>query len=47
LNRPGFPPLGLPLHQVHSPGEEPLELKPDVCWQLPLRVRTRPQETAT
>lgn len=39
LNRPGFPTgPGCALHQVAlSRGREPLELKPEVCWQLPLR----------
>ena len=39
LNRPGFPAgPGCALHQVAvKRGQEPLELKPDVCWQLPLR----------
>jgi hypothetical protein len=39
LNRPGFPAgAGCALHQAaQAEGREPLELKPDVCWQLPLR----------
>ena len=39
LNRPGFPSGdGCALHQVAvAEGHEPLELKPDVCWQLPIR----------
>ena len=39
LNRPGFPAgAGCALHQAATVrGREPLELKPDVCWQLPLR----------
>jgi hypothetical protein len=39
LNRPGFPAgAGCALHQAAlERGVEPLELKPDVCWQLPLR----------
>jgi hypothetical protein len=39
LNRPDFPTgSGCALHQVAlSRGENPLALKPDVCWQLPLR----------
>jgi hypothetical protein len=39
LNRPGFPGgPGCALHRAAlERGEEPLELKPDVCWQLPLR----------
>ncbi len=39
LNRPGFPAgPGCALHQVAvQRGVPHLELKPDVCWQLPLR----------
>jgi hypothetical protein len=39
LNRPGFPTgPGCALHQVAlAQGKQPLELKPEVCWQLPLR----------
>ena len=39
LNRPGFPTgPGCSLHQVAiERGQHPLELKPEVCWQLPLR----------
>ena len=39
LNRPGFPGgQGCALHRLAlAEGREPLELKPDVCWQLPLR----------
>lgn len=39
LNRPGFGAgAGCALHQAAlARGQEPLELKPDVCWQLPLR----------
>jgi hypothetical protein len=39
LNRPGFGAgPGCALHQAAlARGQEPLELKPDVCWQLPLR----------
>ena len=39
LNRPGFPAgPGCALHQVAlQRGERPLDLKPTVCWQLPLR----------
>ncbi len=39
LNRPGFPAgTGCALHQ-HAllQGVEPLTVKPDVCWQLPIR----------
>jgi hypothetical protein len=52
LNRPGHPAgAGCALHllALHE-GREPLETKPDVCWQLPLRrtYRTveRPDETS-
>jgi hypothetical protein len=39
LNRPGFPGgAGCALHRLAlETGRRPLELKPDVCWQLPLR----------
>lgn len=39
LNRPGFPGgPGCALHRLAlETGRHPLELKPDVCWQLPLR----------
>jgi hypothetical protein len=39
LNRPGFPGgTGCALHRAAlERGVAPLELKPDVCWQLPLR----------
>ncbi|MGI8491689.1 MAG: hypothetical protein ACR2NJ_02875 [Acidimicrobiales bacterium] len=39
LNRPGFPGgAGCALHRAAlERGVEPLEVKPDVCWQLPLR----------
>jgi len=39
LNRPDFPTgPGCALHQVAvERGQHPLELKPEVCWQLPLR----------
>jgi len=39
LNRPGFPGgAGCALHRAAlERGQPPLDLKPDVCWQLPLR----------
>lgn len=39
LNRPGFPGgTGCSLHTLAlAEGREPLETKPDVCWQLPIR----------
>lgn len=39
LNRPGFPGGGgCALHTLAlGEGREPLETKPDVCWQLPVR----------
>ncbi|MEW2412730.1 hypothetical protein AB0953_03230 [Streptomyces sp. NPDC046866] len=39
LNRPGFPAgAGCSLHILAlREGREPLETKPDVCWQLPIR----------
>jgi hypothetical protein len=51
LNRPGFPGgEGCALHgRALRTGRHPLELKPDVCWQLPLRRafdwRDRPDGT--
>ncbi|MDX6255538.1 MAG: hypothetical protein QOJ11_1872 [Frankiales bacterium] len=51
LNRPGFPGgEGCALHgHALRTGRHPLELKPDVCWQLPLRRafdwRDRPDGT--
>jgi hypothetical protein len=46
LNRPGFPGgAGCALHRLAlAEGREPLELKPDVCWQLPLRRSYRTVE---
>ena len=46
LNRPGFPAgAGCALHQ-HAvlTGRPPLEAKPDVCWQLPIRRSYRTVE---
>ena len=39
LNRPGFPGgPGCALHRAAlERGDRPMDLKPDVCWQLPLR----------
>jgi len=39
LNRPDFPAgAGCALHQAAAArGERPMDLKPDVCWQVPLR----------
>ena len=39
LNRPGFPAgAGCALHQhAMAEGIEPHTIKPDVCWQLPIR----------
>jgi len=51
LNRPGFPAgAGCALHAVAlRRGLEPLTVKPDVCWQLPMRREqdwvTRPDGT--
>ena len=47
LNRPGFPAgAGCALHQAAlARGREPLELKPDVCWQLPLRREDTTEES--
>jgi hypothetical protein len=51
LNRPGFPAgqgCALHLHALNT-GLHPLETKPDVCWQLPVRRtydwETRPDDT--
>ena len=46
LNRPGFPAgAGCALHKAaEAQGRSHVELKPEVCWQLPLR---REDETAT
>lgn len=43
LNRPGFPGgAGCALHRAAlDRGERPMDLKPDVCWQLPLRCEDR------
>lgn len=40
LNRPGFATgAGCALHQAAlTVGERPMDWKPDVCWQLPLRL---------
>ena len=46
LNRPGF--AGGPGCALHigalEAGERPLDWKPDVCWQLPLRLEERTDE---
>ena len=53
LNRPGFPGgAGCALHLAAvDAGEPPLDWKPSVCWQLPVRVDWAPtddgRETAT
>jgi len=48
LNRPGFSGgAGCALHRgAVSEGEQPLEWKPDVCWQVPVRV-THPDPDGT
>lgn len=49
LNRPGFPAgAGCALH-VHAmrSGEHHSDLKPEVCWQLPLRCVDEEQEDGT
>ena len=47
LNRPDFPAgAGCALHQAAlKRGLEPLDLKPDVCWQLPLRREDTTEES--
>ena len=44
LNRPGFPGgAGCALHiEAVASGDRPLEWKPSVCWQLPIRVDWAP-----
>jgi hypothetical protein len=46
LNRPGFPGgAGCALHRgALEQGRPPLERKPDVCWQLPLRREDRVED---
>ncbi|KAA0232401.1 MAG: hypothetical protein EDR02_17705 [Actinobacteria bacterium] len=46
LNRPGFPGgAGCALHRGADEADEPpLEWKPDVCWQLPLRLTEETDE---
>ncbi len=46
LNRPGWPTgPGCALHQAAlANGERPLDWKPDVCWQLPLRLQEHTDE---
>lgn len=46
LNRPGFSGgAGCALHlQAEADGEAPIDWKPSVCWQLPLRI-TRHRES--
>jgi hypothetical protein len=49
LNRPGFAGgagCALHLEALHS-GESPVDWKPSVCWQLPLKVDWEPQEDGT
>lgn len=49
LNRPGFPGgPGCALHRAAlEHGERPLEWKPSVCWQLPIKVDWAPQADGT
>lgn len=46
LNRPGFPGgAGCALHRAAlDDGARPLDRKPDVCWQLPLRLEESTDE---
>jgi hypothetical protein len=46
LNRPGFPAgAGCALHQAAvAVDERPLDWKPEVCWQLPLRLTASTDE---
>ncbi|MCL4423815.1 MAG: hypothetical protein M1115_11805 [Actinobacteria bacterium] len=43
LNHPGFPGgAGCALHRASlERGKSPITMKPDVCWQLPLRISDR------
>jgi len=48
LNRPGDPsvPAGCALHAAAvAAGERPLDWKPEVCWQLPLRLEHHTDES--
>ncbi|MEO6317813.1 MAG: hypothetical protein ABIP36_03430 [Acidimicrobiales bacterium] len=47
LNRPGFEGgIGCALHKAAlEAGERPLDWKPDVCWQLPLRLDDHTDDT--
>jgi hypothetical protein len=47
LNRPGFPSgAGCALHQAAlKRGVKPMDLKPEVCWQLPLRREDTTDDT--
>jgi len=49
LNRPGFPGgAGCALHvEAVRSGESPIDWKPSVCWQLPLKVDWEPGEGGT
>ena len=46
LNRPGWPGgAGCALHQAAwAADERPMDWKPDVCWQLPLRLQEHTDE---
>lgn len=49
LNRPGFPGgagCALHLEALHT-GEDPMDWKPSVCWQLPVKVDWEPGEGGT
>lgn len=47
LNRPGFPGgAGCALHRgALEAGQRPMDWKPDVCWQLPLRRQDQTEES--
>jgi len=49
LNRPGFDGgAGCALHvEALATGESPIDWKPSVCWQLPIRVDWEPTDTGT
>jgi hypothetical protein len=49
FNKPGFPGgVGCALHlAAEDEGESPMDWKPSICWQAPLKVDTNPDGTKT
>ena len=49
FNKPGFPGgAGCALHlQAVADGDRPIDVKPTVCWQVPLRIDDGPDGTRT